>query len=119
MNLEGDFSIIDGLTISIVSMLIIFAILIVISFMIDGFKLIFHEKEVKSEPVEKKSNTAEIGITSNEEELIAVISAAIQSYNEEQLDPENKLAIMAAEIRAKQIKAIDQLDIKRIKKLED
>lgn len=119
MNLEGNFSIIDGLMISIVSILIIFAILIVISFIIEGFKLIFHEKEAKSEPVEEKSDTDEINIVSNEDELIAVISAAIQSYNEETLDSGDKLAIMAAEIRAKQTKAINQLDIKRIKKLED
>lgn len=119
MNLGDNFSIVDGLMISIVSMLIIFAILVVISFMIEGFKLIFHEKEIGREHIEVTSNEDEATLINNENELIAVISAAIKVYNEDQLTTDEKLAVMAAEIRAKQTKTIDHLNIKRIKKLND
>jgi|SRR5699024_5720134 len=119
MNLGDNFSIVDGLMISIVSMLIIFAILVVISFMIEGFKLIFHEEEVKKEAVENTSARDESTLINNQNELIAVMSAAIQIYNDEQWNNDDKLAITAAEIRAKQTKTIDHLNIKRIKKLSD
>jgi len=119
MNFEESFSIIDGLIISVVSILIVFFILIIISFSIEGFKLIFYKKEVERETMKDTFNIDETTSTNNEEDLIAVITATIQSYNEEQMNTEDKLAIMAAEIQSKTTKTINHLDVKRIKKLKD
>lgn len=68
----------ETLIVTVFSMAIVFATLIVISFVLDGFKVAFHKDNKKKETiVTKPEPTQEIVEEENSEELIAVIAAAI------------------------------------------
>lgn len=116
MNFESEISIVDGLILSIVSMLIIFLILIIISFIVEGFRLVFHKKEDTDKPIKEHFNKEESFALNKDQKLAAVIMTAIEAFSEETLSNDEKLAIQAAEIKTKEIKLLDQLNIKRIEK---
>ncbi len=112
------FTLLDGLMFSIVSMLLIFVILGVIALLLEGFKWLSREEEV--EPAESGGPAERNFLKEDENELLAVITAAIATYeNEQEVDIDEKLARLAHEIRAKQVKPIDLLEVKRIQKIEE
>ncbi|NBI06524.1 OadG family protein [Senegalia massiliensis] len=86
MNLQDGISLSEGLIVTVFSMAIVFATLVVISLILTGFKSAFY-KEEKKEPVKKGvlpvnentvvENTEEI--VDNDEELVSVIAAAISA----------------------------------------
>lgn len=74
----------EMMTITVFSMGVVFATLLVISFILDLFKVIFAEKksqEVKKEPQTQTMTAApEPEKARTDEELVAVITAAIAAY---------------------------------------
>lgn len=86
MNLQDGLTMGEALTITAFSMLLVFAALIAISFLLDAFKLLSNRqgkksnKEVKSAAVIEKAEEPTSKITTEQEddlELIAVITASI------------------------------------------
>lgn len=71
----------QALVVTIFSMLIVFATLLVISFLLDGFKMVFHKKDKKiQQTVVNKSIVKQNVVDKKEkddEEIIAVIAAAV------------------------------------------
>ena len=73
----------EMMTITVFSMGVVFATLLVISFILDLFKVIFAEKksqEVKKEPQPQTIAAAPETAAGTDEALIAVITAAIAAY---------------------------------------
>jgi len=83
MNLIDGVNINEALTITVFSMGLVFLSLLAISFILDGFRVIFYKKpsqkkmnEVKQEPV-KTVVATKAEPEQDDEELVAVITAAI------------------------------------------
>lgn len=96
----------EGLIITVFSMLIVFAALLVINFILYGFK-VFKNKEAKNNVVKVKRETQKqttaskeqaVNLDSNEEELVAVITAALAA----------SLSRPASDIRIRKITRVNQ-----------
>lgn len=77
----------ESLLITLMSMAIVFLTLLVISFMLDLFKKFFYKepkKEVKV--VETRPQVEEVQEESNDEELVAVIAAAIAAHTSNSIE---------------------------------
>lgn len=85
MNFTDGINLSEALTITVFSMALVFVTLLAISFILDGFKAVFYKKnspqkveKVQQEPVKAVVATkAESSQENNDEELVAVITAAI------------------------------------------
>jgi Na+-transporting methylmalonyl-CoA/oxaloacetate decarboxylase gamma subunit len=101
MNLQDGVSLLEGLIITLFSMGIVFVTLIVISFILWIFKLIFY-----------KETSLLIKKDEKNEELIAVITAAITAHNNN-----NIVAAIAGAITTYNKNENRKLRVKRIKKI--
>jgi len=93
MNLQDGISLGEAIFITLFSMAIVFVTLVVISFILAGFKSIFYKDEKKSE-VKKEvppiSDNAVVESTEelvdNDEEIVAVIASAIAAQTGESVE---------------------------------
>ncbi len=76
MNLQGNISLWQSIFITLFSMSVVFIVLIIISYILDGFKLFFNEKDpiTIGKPIGGGRNI------DADEEIVAVIASAIASY---------------------------------------
>lgn len=84
MDLQGSISVTDSLIISAFSMLLVFAVLIIIFLIVSSFKLFFSEDEVKEDEFISEKNivsNVQTKTTVDNEEKIATIIAALTMYN--------------------------------------
>lgn len=95
----------DSLVITIFSMIVVFVVLIIISFLISALKSVGGEKKVEStkqvvkqEPVKVDENLQVSNTKANDEELVAVIAAAIAA----------SLGVSIPEINIKSIRRVEQ-----------
>lgn len=119
MNLEGSVSIVDGLMITFFSMLIVFITLIIIAFLLEGFKFFFQKETPTEKKTKQPAQQGKPSAKEEENELLAVIAAALENYQGEAISHEDQLAEMAAAIEGREVKTIDRLNIKRITKIDD
>lgn len=87
MNLQDGVNLLEGLLITLFSMGIVFLTLIVISFILGGFKSMFYKDESKKTSVKKEAPpigdnvvVEDIEELVNDEEIVAVIAAAISAH---------------------------------------
>jgi len=80
-------SMLDALGIALSSMLVVFVVLLVLFIAVKLFPIIFKEK-----PVTAAVPVAEASAAENDDELLAVITAAVQSYEQEQNNTQISLA---------------------------
>jgi glutaconyl-CoA/methylmalonyl-CoA decarboxylase subunit delta len=88
MNLQDGVNLSEGLIVTLFSMGIVFLTLIIISLILGGFKAIFYKDDSKKTSVKKE--TPPIGdnaiaedteeIVDNDEEIVAIIAAAIAAH---------------------------------------
>lgn len=98
-------SIKDSLVITVFSMIVVFTVLIIISFLISALKSVGGEKKVepvkqvaKQEPIKANENLQVADTKVNDEELVAVIAAAIAA----------SLGVSIPEINIKSIRRVEQ-----------
>lgn len=98
-------SVVDSLVITIFSMIVVFVVLIIISFLIAALKSVGGEKKteatkqvVKQEPVKIEQNPQMVDTKVDDEELVAVIAAAIAS----------SLGVSIPEINIQSIRRVEQ-----------
>lgn len=92
-------SILDALLITFVSMLVVFLILILISFLINRLKVLSIGKEVQEEKIVTKESEVEmIAETEISEELVAVIAATVAA----------NLGLDIADVKIENIKKVAQ-----------
>lgn len=87
MNLQDGVNLSEGLLVTLFSMGIVFLTLIVIAFILGGFKSIFYKDESKKTSIKKEAppigDNAVVEDTEelvNDEEMVAVIAAAIAAH---------------------------------------
>ncbi|MGO1470164.1 MAG: OadG family protein [Tissierella sp.] len=126
MNLQDGVSISEALIVTLFSMGIVFLTLIVISLILGGFKLFFYEKDSGKLPSKEENNLkknnidADIESKAIDEELIAVIGAAIAAHSKDSLkkiDDEDLSAVIAAAIAVNDEIDINNVNIKSIKRI--
>lgn len=95
----------DSLVITIFSMIVVFVVLIIISFLISALKSVGGEKKVetkeqvvKQEPIKSDENLQMADTKVNDEELVAVIAAAIAA----------SLGVSIPEINIQSIRRVEQ-----------
>ncbi len=72
----------NGLGLTILGMGVVFAILVVLSLSLDALRVFLAGKVTKPSVSVKEETKAAIGVTEDEEELVAVITAAIAANEE-------------------------------------
>lgn len=125
MNLQDGVSLYEGLIITLFSMGVVFLTLIVISLILEAFKYIFSEEDSKK--IVKDEKTPIVGketIHRNdkiiEEEIVAVIGAAIAAHRADKyrkINDEDLAAVLAAAIAASDGGNMENLSIKSIKRI--
>lgn len=82
-------SMLDALSVSLASMLVVFVVLLILFIAVKMFPVIFREKKAAPETA---AAVAEKNADEDEDELLAVITAAVQSYERENKDTGISLA---------------------------
>lgn len=119
MNLQDGVNLSEVLIITLFSMGIVFLTLIVISFILGAFQLIFYkdssqQSSVKTENQTIREDTARVNTTNKtdaDEEVVAVIAAAISIHTE------SLVAVIAGAIANYDNSSLEDFNIKNIKKI--
>lgn len=117
MNLQDGVNLSEGLLITLFSMGIVFLTLIVISLILDVFKLMFYKESsqqssVKTENQTIREDTAKVNTKNKtDEEVVAVIAAAISIHTE------SLVAVIAGAIANYDNSSVEDLNIKNIRKI--
>ena len=101
----------DSLVVTLFSMIVVFSALVVIALIIDGIKLISSDDK-KKQTVTKQSQVSVVQTEGNDEELAAVVAAAIAAGSNEEL-----VAVIAAAIAASLGVSTQDINIKTIRRL--
>src|SRR5699024_5574489 len=114
MDVQNGVSIVQALIITLLCMGIVFFLLIVINYIINGFEWLFRENDFLGEDTRKREGARKQPepVNNKEKELIAVFAAAIQAFNKESTTNEDKLAAMASALEIKASKDMKALNIK-------
>jgi Na+-transporting methylmalonyl-CoA/oxaloacetate decarboxylase gamma subunit len=126
MDLQERITLSESLIITLFSMGVVIATLIIIFLILEGFKLIFYKGVFKKEVAKKetppnRNNNFEPSIKSMDinEEIVAIITAALTAYagGKSTIPNENVSAVIAAVIAADTGSSIECINIKSIKKI--